>query len=931
MKILFYHRGEFDSVKRHSFRRAVVNATQSKTHCWQREGESTIRVLMQRLIFLSLLLLSINTLAGADADRKYDLDIQRQSVAKALTQLSEQADVQVFFPYNLTKGKTANAVKGNFTVLQAADLMLKGSGLHGGISKKGVLTIFEGELKGGGISRGEQSMQYRKNLLAATVAFFSGVGGAQVGLAQEGAPAQESEGWMLEEIVVTATKRSTSLQDTAMSVSALSSDTIDKRNLVGMADYLNTLPGVSILDQGPGFNSVVIRGLSADPQEEGRSSGPVTGVYFGETAISGFGISGNSADIKLVDMERVEVLRGPQGTLYGAGAMGGVVRNIPAAPDLSQFEGNVQAGYSSTAEEGGDNTVIKGVINIPVVEDSLAIRAVAYRYDNSGYYKNTAASDPVTAASAATYSATAKDEDDVGSNEFVGGRISTLWRPVDELSINLSYLNQDIDQDGWGQADLELAGGYSQRRLGVRTDTTAPDFGGADNPEGYSDDIEITNLSVEYDLGWASIFSSTSWVDEESEVNRDLTAFFGGYPWSNPVIYTTELFSEEVRLASNLDGAFQFIVGLYYEERDSSFENFGLFGGNDISLSAFPAFGIPAGEALFIDAKNEGELTQKAFFGELSYEVTEEVKLTVGGRAFSYEREASSQNFDALVVPASPVVKTDSDEDDVSLKAGVEYTPNEDALFYATWSEGFRLGYPVPASSLPASLCDPDGDGIFDGSNGISTGPRQIDSDFVENFEIGSKLSFLDSRLTVNTALYQIDWDGIPIRAQFDFCGAVANAGEAQSRGVELEMAYHLSEQVLLNFSTSYIDAELTEDAEAIGAEKGDRLPGSARYNASVGVEYNFVVNSYDAYIRSDYAYVGGFYNNLQETGTEIGDYGKLNIKAGVTLDQFDIDLYMDNVTNDDAITWVDSEGFPNQRGNRLRPRTVGLNVGYRF
>ena len=190
MKKLFYHRGEFSPLRRHNFRKAVVNAKQSKIYCWQHEGESTIKVLMQQLFFirplavsvllLSLLLLSVNSFAG-DHMRLYEIDIAQQDVAKALTRLSEQADVQVFFPYNLTKGKTANAIKGNFTVLQALDLMLKGSGLHGGISKNGVLTISLGELKGDEILRGDKSMlKSKKNLLAATVAFFMG-SGAQVG------------------------------------------------------------------------------------------------------------------------------------------------------------------------------------------------------------------------------------------------------------------------------------------------------------------------------------------------------------------------------------------------------------------------------------------------------------------------------------------------------------------------------------------------------------------------------------------------------------------------------------------------------------------------------------------------------------------------------------------------------------------------------
>ena len=186
---------------------------------------------------------------------------------------------------------------------------------------------------------------------------------------------------------------------------------------------------------------------------------------------------------------------------------------------------------------------------------------------------------------------------------------------------------------------------------------------------------------------------------------------------------------------------------------------------------------------------------------------------------------------------------TDSSENDTSFKAGIEYTPNDAALLYASWSEGFRLGYPVAAEIAPRrSSCDTDDDGFYDGSNGISTGDRLVASDFVENFELGAKLALLDDRLNVNTAVYEIDWEGIPISQVFEFCFAIANAGEARSRGVELDVSYSFDENLLVNFSSSYVDAELTIDAPRIGGSKGDRLPGSARTNASLGLEYRFTI-----------------------------------------------------------------------------------------
>ena len=219
-------------------------------------------------------------------------------------------------------------------------------------------------------------------------------------------------------------------------------------------------------------------------------------------------------------------------------------------------------------------------------------------------------------------------------------------------------------------------------------------------------------------------------------------------------------------------------------------------------------------------------------------------------------------------------------------------------------------------------------DGLIDGTS-ISSGARTIDSDFVDNLELGSKFSLLDERLTVNTSVYEIDWDGIPVSQVFGRCTATVNAGKARSRGAELEVSYRLNDSYIVSFSTSYNDAELITDVPSLNALAGDRLPGSARHNASLGIEYRLKLSGHEAYIRGDYSYLGGFYNNLQEEGAEIGDYNKLNINAGISVNKLDVEFYIANVTNDKAFTWIDTTF--RDRGNRLRPRTLGLNIGYSF
>lgn len=852
-----------------------------------------------------------------DGYKRYQLNVEAQNIEQALRTLADVSGKQLLFPYDQVGALELVSISGRYTLKDALKIILKDTSLSGKLTQDGVILI---TLENKNSARGSE-MKMKKSILALTVGSL--MGGGVFG--QEEMDNSDGIEWLLEEVIVTATKRAQSIQDTAMSISALSGETIDKRNLVGMGDYLNALPGVSVLDQGPGFNSVVIRGISANPQFEGIESSPLSGVYFGETSLSGTGFLGNSADIKLIDMERIEVLRGPQGTLYGDGAMGGVVRNIPKAPDVSQVEGMLHVGYSNTGEEGSGNNIAKGVINIPIIEDTLAIRALAYRFDSSGYYKNTAASDPVTAAAATTFSAVINDRDDVGSNQVVGGRVGALWLPTDELTVNFGYLNQNVEQDGWGQTDFGLEGDYSQRRLSIRESMTPPHYGLPNDNEGVEDNIEIGSLTIEYDLGWATALSSTSKIRENVEIGRDYSAPLGFYPWSQLVGYSTEMFSEEVRLISNLEGKIQFLLGLYYQEKETVVSNVGVFGGTDPVLNVF--FGRAYDDILLARNIRFRELNQKAFFGELSYKVSDQLKLSAGGRAFHYDRNMQFQVFDTARSVAGLTVDN-SDEDDVSLKASVEYSPIDYGLLYAIWSEGFRLGYPVGANPFPH--CDQDGDGFFDGSDAVAISGRSIDSDFAENIEVGSKISLLDQRLSINAAVYQVNWEGIPISVMLDNnCSTSLNAGKARSRGIELELSYSLSDQLLVNFSSSYIDAELTEDAPGLNAEKGDRLPGSPKYNASLGLEYRFSLKGNDGYLRSDYAYVGGFYNNLKENGPEAGNYGNLNLKLGIAIDQIEIDLYADNLTNEDSITWVDAE-LPN-RGNRLRPRTIGFNVAYRF
>ncbi len=863
--------------------------------------------------------------SAAVTDDNIPFKIPQQRADTALTLFAEQANLTLVFPFDQVKDITANRLVGNYPIDTAINILLQDTGLMPTFSNQLVLNIAIDD-KGKSMNKNT-----RKTLLASMVGLFA-AGGLSTAAAQETESAR-AQG-VLDEIIVTATKRATSLNDTAVSVAALAGDEVTKRNLSGADDYLRFIPGVNILNQGPNRSPIIVRGIASDPQSESVRSGASVGSYFGEVPLSGLGYLGGTTDLRLVDLERIEVLRGPQGTLFGSSSLGGTVRNIPTAPKLDVVEGSLKADISHTAKNGSSNHKVEGVLNLPLIQDVLAIRAVAYKHDNSGYIKNVAGSHPTFADVAETVGAgsLAIDENDIGATEYTGGRLTALWRATDSLDITLSYVKQDGEMVGFGNEQLDLEP-YTQTRFQSGDLTFIDGLEGNSlglDGEGSIDNISFTNLVMEYDFGSAQLLSSSFWFDGESALGFDLASFVGGFPVAFPNGQDTDSFVQEVRLSSSLDGPVQYIAGLFYEKIDAFFESPGHWTG-DVALYDDDFFGpIPApfGAVSQFDYNVEDKsVKQKAIFGEVSYEFTEKMELTLGGRWFEYERDNNLGGVGIFTGSPFEIANLKSKESGANYKVNMSYRPDDDTLIYGQWAEGFRLGN--TQDRLP-SFCDGDEDGIFDGTGLPIT--DSFDSDTLENFELGSKLTLLDNRLQVNASAYRINWQGIPLTVVSPTCffGLVVNAGEARSQGIEIETVYQVSPELRLSLSGGYVNAELTQDAEGLG-DDGDRLPGVPDYNIGVGIEYELQLAGYPSYIKADYAHVGGFYNNLQELGTEAGDYGQLNLNMGMSIGNLSLSLYAENLTNEDSYTWIDSTLTADARAHRLRPRTIGFGLGYSF
>ncbi len=854
------------------------------------------------------------------------LEIAAQPVEYALAAFAEQSGTQIVFYTDLAAGLRAPRLSGTFTPQAALDRLLEGSGLEYEFVNGGrVVTIRSA--KGAHPKPSAAAAQNTELHMARADSPRADSAAAAQSPEQKGATdsARESSGVKLEEIVVTATKRAQDIQDVPMSIAVLDGQDLDRRGVVGMEDYLRSIPGVNQIDRGGQDNAIIIRGISTQPYSESYSALTTVSRYFDETPISGLGAG--TVDLRPVDLERIEVLRGPQGTTFGSASIGGTLRMIPAKPKLDAFGGKVAASYSDTSGLGGGNSMLQGVVNIPIVEDKFALRAVGYRYEDSGFYRSVGGTDPALLGIFDFYgigaSARGYRKDDIGRMRTSGGRLAAAWKPAEKLDISMTYLTQTIEQDGNPFAEV---GPFDQAHAPI-----APAGRVRGQSQGVADmKIHLANLVLDYDLGWATLTSVGSWIDGSSATAVDISLGLG-IPGSTTYPSSSSSVTGEIRLASQLPGRLQFLGGVFYEDiDDETYQTLDWPGGpgtNPFGTDPMAVFGL------------ERALTQRAVFGEVSYALTDKLTATVGGRYFRYDKESRNLTEGGLVTfPVVPIgggvaQVLKSDEGQSNFKASLSYKPGEDTLLYGLWSQGFRLGYP---SAGVSAVCDGDGDGLIDGTNTSVASTRQVDSDFLDNYEIGGKFALFGRRMVVDTAVYHIEWDGLPTGAGAPGCpvGFTANVGAATSDGVEFQASLFVVEGLRVDFGGGYTKAELSKDAPGLpgSPRSGSRLPGAPRVSANLAAQYEFNVAGHKAFVRADSFYTGKFYGNLlQAPITVAGDYIMLDARTGVQFKQLSVELFVRNLTDEDAYTWRGPTPSPSFFGYRLRPRTIGLQLGYSF
>lgn len=724
------------------------------------------------------------------------------------------------------------------------------------------------------------------------------------------------------DIVVTAQKRVERIQDVPISITAITADAIEKRGFAQMGDYLLAQPSVVIQDRGPARNQVIIRGISTVVGNES----PTVAFYIGETPVtSGLGFGSNGfPDLRTFDVGRVEVLRGPQGTLYGAGSMGGTIKVVPNEAVIGRWEGKAEASLSAT-EHGGTGSNVAAAINAPLGE-MAAIRLVGYHYHDAGFIDNRYPgspdpSSPVVAlgglswtdVGVSAFGVPARNDRNANSRSVDGARGGITFQPTERLKLVVGALYQRSVANGLTE-NLPSLGDYVQSRfIGERL----------------KDEFQLYNATLSYDLGIASLTSATAYLKRGQLQDRDVSSFFLSAPLSLADNNSNRNFTQEIRIASTPAKPLGVLLGGFYSRATSRATQDLTWHGTPQSLSEFAAVAlggiVTPGDVLFRrDDHNKGE--QIAGFGELSYSPVKAVKLTAGLRVAHYS--LSTDAFaDGVLNGGTSNYSIRTKETVSTPNFQLEFKPAKDRLYYIRAAKGFRLG--APNQPLP-STCGSDLAAI-----GLTQAPSSVKSDTLWSYEAGAKRSFAGGKAVVNASIFHIDWKDIQTGFLLPNCGFsfAGNAGNASSQGAELDYTWRAARGLTLNAAASYTDAKLKEDSPSstgIGGKKGDRLPGIPRWSIQGGAQYDFSIVERSAFVRADARYISDYFNRFPGAAAGAapsGDFVVVDARLGFDLVRgLQAELYATNIFDTKQLLVVDTE-LPDQRQVVGRPRTIGATV----
>jgi outer membrane receptor protein involved in Fe transport len=788
-------------------------------------------------------------------------------------------------------------------------------------------------------SKKKSSMTGSKELAAAISAILAMGTGASSAHAQAAETPQDespdTEG--LNEIIITATRRSERLQDVPQSITAIDTEAIAIRGLTGMDDYARIVPGLSVSDRQPGGTTIVFRGVATSGLQFGAVSS--SALYLDEQPITQ---SGRNPDPRLIDVERIEALRGPQGTLYGASSQSGTLRVITNKPDTGEFDGWVNAQLSTT-DGGGASHDISAMLNVPLGEKA-ALRLVGFTALDAGYIDNV-----LGESTEGSFDNSDLVEEDVNDHEVTGGRVALRIEPSDSFDVTFGALMQNTEVSGHGDIDIG-----SEDLEQVRFSS-----------ESMSDDWYQFSLAFNAHMPFADGVFAASYFHRDFRYEADATAYeyafnqlayayenvaydFGGDPRGFATNHeVTKITTAEFRLSSRSDSGsrWSWIAGAFYsqERQHTDFDSYVRDYADTPSFEYYSDYEADLGGELaptdrWFLGRYDTELDRLAVFGELSFDVTDHFRITAGGRWFDYERHVAQQQEQPEGFSGATRLDAvrDSSEDGTVTRLNLQYTVSPEHLLYATYSEGFRIGGSNPLKA--ASLL-----------------PRDFQSDTLVNYEIGSKNEWLNHRLRFNLSAYYMKWDDFAVQVEDPqdavFQLGFVNLPTATIQGFEGELAFQASNAWIIDASFSYNDATTAEastltvtDEEgtefSFSVEEGARLPLTPKWSGSLGLEFRPEVTLIggEPFVRFDYSYVGSSVNSLSGiesvvSGNPVEEqraYDIGNLRFGLEGEKWSGSLFWNNMWDERADLFLNNR-WKAQRMSVNRPMSFGVQLQFRF
>lgn len=838
---------------------------------------------MSRPIFPILVATVAALLAGVpdpalanDAARHFD--IPPQEMQSALNEFARQSDRQILFSTDVAISKHTAGVKGELEPEAALKQLLKGTGLTFRVTAGQAILVENPNTT----ARAGQG-----NLRVARAEAPSSQGARETSF--------DSRARGIEEILVTATRREENLREVPQSVTALTERALERIQADDFEDYAKLVPGLQLSTPVPGASQVILRGLSS------LNSASTTGIYVDSTPYgSSSGLANGrylTADLNTFDLQRIEVLRGPQGTLYGASTMGGLLKFVTNPPDPSGFASRAQINAEDVKGELGLSA--RGMLNVPLSERA-AVRLTALRNVEPGFID-----DPV------------RGRKDLNEMTATGVRASLLFEVSDAIDFRVTSVAQDNDLEGAN--DVDLAVDTSDPAL-APLQPFRPLYGDLQHARTFSEttDIEIRvhNATVNWDLGGVQLTSSTSYGTYQQHAKIDTTLLEGLIQTNSADM---DKFTQEFQLTSAPDGRVDWVAGLYYTRETGSIEQ------------QYTNF-VYDGAALQVDS----EFEELAAFGTLTYKFTEQFDVALGVRAARNEQHAFQHGVGLFEIFEST---QDSEEDVFLYSIAPRWRPSDSTTVYARVASGYRPGGP---NIIP--LGNPE------------NAPRSYDSDTVLSFEAGVKTDLLERSLSLDLSAFYLTWKDLQLSGIVNATSVMSNAGEARSQGLEWAAELRPLQGLSIDLVGAYTDAELTEstasgtEVDLLGGRDGDPLPYVSQWTTLVGMSYEWPLSG------TATAYVGANWNYIGERRTDFGSsfgrqlvlpsYDTTDVRIGLDFERWSVGLYGKNITDERGVASLgqsasrdgggvyDPDAFSWTLGSTflvIRPRTFGLMLSARF